>query len=137
LYFAVSCRGDVPYVPFVPSPPPINATFGHEAAIKIIAQLLVKTFRATDVLARLGGDEFLVIAVDADAARGLELRERLMAKIAARNAEPGHRFAVSVSIGLVQVDPAHPRTLTELISDADAAMYEHKRTRTGDRSTLL
>ena len=117
----------------------INDSFGHDAgdeAITLLAKLFVKTFRATDVLARLGGDEFLVLAVDADAARGVDLRSRLMAKIAARNEEPGHRFALAASIGLVQIDPANPRPLAELITDADAAMYELKRVRTRDRSTL-
>lgn len=117
----------------------INDSFGHDAgdeAIQQMAKLLVRTFRATDVLARLGGDEFLVLAVDADAARGAELRERVMSKIAARNAEPGHRFALGMSIGLVSIDPARPRPLSELISDADAAMYALKRSRLRDRTTL-
>ena len=118
----------------------INDSFGHDAgdeAITLLAKLLVKTFRATDVLARLGGDEFLVLAVDADAARGVDLRTRLMGKIAARNEEHGHRFALGVSIGLVHIDPSNPRPLAEVITDADAAMYALKRRRTRDRATLI
>jgi diguanylate cyclase (GGDEF)-like protein len=110
----------------------INDALGHEVGserLKQIAQILGKTFRETDVVGRLGGDEFIA-AGRADALDLHVAMARLEDTVAALNrADPGQRYPISFSLGLVVSPPASTETLDSLIERADAVMYEAKRTK--------
>ena len=59
-----------------------------------------------------------------------------MSKDAVRKANdiPGRSFALSLSAGVALFDPERPRTLDELIGEADRHMYEAKHAqRTSER----
>jgi GGDEF domain-containing protein len=47
------------------------------------------------------------------------------------NAGPQRKYTLSMSVGTVNYDPEHPASLDELISGADARMYEEKQGRHG------
>ncbi len=111
---------------------PINDRFGHEEgdrALKEIADLLLASFRDSDVIARLGGDEFCVLLSGASEKSVERPVRRLEAAIAARNAAPGQRYALAYSVGTVFFDPARHTSIEDLLRDADTRMYEQKQGR--------
>ncbi|HTU64007.1 MAG TPA: sensor domain-containing diguanylate cyclase, partial [Polyangiales bacterium] len=113
---------------------PINDTLGHEQgdhAIQETAQILKRTFRASDIVARLGGDEFVVLAIDANAERADAARQRTRAAVDAWNARGAAPFQLSLSLGTAQHEPGE--TIEDLLTRADAEMYQQKRARPGSR----
>jgi diguanylate cyclase (GGDEF)-like protein len=109
----------------------INDAFGHEAGSQSLmetAEVLRATFRETDVLGRIGGDEFAVAGQFSPAGISIAA-DRLRSASAAKSAEPGHKFALSFSIGYVTADERGHGSLKELLAGADSAMYTEKRRR--------
>ena len=108
----------------------INDTFGHAAgdqALVATAQLLQATFRQSDIIARLGGDEFAVLHICSSARCCETLQQRLEENLAAFNACSGQPFSLEFSIGFAFFDPEAPLSLEEMLTQADAAMYEVKK----------
>ena len=106
----------------------INDTFGHregDAALREIAELLRECFRESDILGRLGGDEFCVLLSQSSPAGDLLIRKRLGRLIDKSNERSRRAYALSVSVGAVDI--SEPCELEDQISRADALMYEHKR----------
>jgi diguanylate cyclase (GGDEF)-like protein len=107
----------------------INDNFGHregDYALQQIADLLRECFRDSDILGRLGGDEFCVLLSHTWQTGDL-VRKRLFQLIGRSNENSRRFYALSVSLGVVDV--AGPHKLAQQISRADALMYEHKRTK--------
>ena len=116
----------------------INDRLGHEAgdlALREVSELLrTGTFREADLVARLGGDEFAILATEITPIDGRTLAKRIDDVVRRANERPNRAFALSVSAGVALFDPDRPRTLDELISEADRHMYEAKHVqRTADR----
>ena len=117
----------------------INDRLGHEAgdrALRETADLLRSgTFRTADLIARFGGDEFAILATEISPVDGNRLVQRIDDVVRRANETPGRAYALSLSAGVALYDPDRPRTLDELIGEADRHMYEAKHTqRTNDRS---
>jgi two-component system cell cycle response regulator len=110
----------------------INDNLGHEwgdAALKEAATIMRATFRQRDVMARLGGDEYAVLALDLSQAGAKRLRDRLERNIQEHNERRGGPHTVAMSVGIIHRPPGDPRSLAELLTDADKLMYEEKRRR--------
>lgn len=108
----------------------INDTLGHhvgDRALMRVADLLRTAFRRSDIIARLGGDEFAVLAPEADGDTPETLMERVHAAFADFNdtSRDAYRLSASVGTALFQGDPAVG--MDDLLTEADAAMYEVKR----------
>jgi len=106
----------------------INDNFGHregDYALQQIAGLLRECFRESDVIARVGGDEFCVLLSDTADASDSQVRKRLFELIDKNNVRSKRCYALSVSLGVVEV--GGPYELERQIGRADALMYEHKR----------
>jgi two-component system, cell cycle response regulator len=106
----------------------INDNFGHregDYALQQIAGLLRECFREADIIGRLGGDEFCILLSQSGETGDLLVRKRLFQLIGRSNENSGRFYALSVSLGIVEV--AGPHDLEQQISRADALMYEHKR----------
>lgn len=106
----------------------VNDQHGHAAGdelIKAAADALRSSFRAADVIARLGGDEFVALLVDYfdDPSLAVGHLEKAVEEI---NATRGLAVPLSLAIGTAQFDPVWPVSLSTLVEQADAAMYEHK-----------
>lgn len=107
----------------------VNDQSGHasgDAVLTEVGKRLASTVRGTDVVARLGGDEFAVLAA------GTDEPERVALRILDALAEPvmvgGQWYSVRASVGVVVAGPdGSPLSSDELLSQADAAMYEAKR----------
>jgi diguanylate cyclase (GGDEF)-like protein/PAS domain S-box-containing protein len=119
----------------------INDSGGHKTgdrALVEIAFILKKSFREADIVGRLGGDEFSVLAMETN--RPLEaeaLVQRLRQKLDHFNARSAAEagFGLSVSVGVFSREPDQPVTIEEMLSRADALMYEEKRSRKADGTT--
>lgn len=110
----------------------INDTFGHVAgdtAITHFARILTETFRDSDVIGRMGGDEFVALIIDATESDLASMQERLHSNVQAHNLQAGQGYALSLSLGSIQVDQNSTITMEALLSEADAAMYKHKQSR--------
>ncbi|HSW42399.1 MAG TPA: EAL domain-containing protein [Patescibacteria group bacterium] len=106
----------------------VNDTAGHGAGDDLLAAVAGRIrgqLRDTDLAARLGGDEFGVILAGVDAEAASAVAHRLLASIQEPIAIEGRNVRVVASIGLV--DGSRPDAVaTELLRDADIAMYEAK-----------
>jgi diguanylate cyclase (GGDEF)-like protein len=110
----------------------INNTFGHtegDIALTHFARILTETFRDSDVLARLGGDEFTVLTIDATESGVSTIHARLQSNVDAYNLVSVRGYSLSFSLGVILVDLNSTFTVDALLTQADAAMYTHKRNR--------
>ena len=107
----------------------INDRLGHEegdGALVEAADLLRDVFRDSDIIARIGGDEFVVLAIDIAEGKAATLARRLRDRVQARNAAAGNAYPLTFSVGLCRYDPERPRSLQELLTEADRQMYREK-----------
>lgn len=107
----------------------INDTFGHQegdCALKDTAHVLQDCFRESDIVARIGGDEFALYVAEADVER---VAVRIQERLAELTAMPGRRYRLSFSIGFVAGNAAKHLDVESLLQQADALMYEEKRTK--------
>ena len=107
----------------------INDTFGHregDSALVRTARALDRTFRDSDIVARLSGDEFAILALEASSGDQAAILRRLEEQLAFVSAEE-NRYKLSLSVGMVRFDPKNAVVLSDLLSEADRAMYAEKR----------
>jgi diguanylate cyclase (GGDEF)-like protein/PAS domain S-box-containing protein len=108
----------------------VNDTLGHGAGdelIRNVAQLLADRLRTSDVVARLGGDEFAVLLHEVDAATAQQVAVDVLTAIRHHTAFiAGQRISMTVSIGVALLEDDVVEA-SQLIADADLAMYEAKR----------
>lgn len=109
----------------------VNDHFGHEAGDWLIlgtAEAMRRTFREDDILARLGGDEFVAfVPACEDGHRLIERLNRHAANFAEENDLP---YPLIFSVGLAYSSwQESDRSLNELVSQADQAMYANKQRR--------
>ena len=110
----------------------INDTLGHhvgDRALMCVADTLRDTFRRSDIVARMSGDEFAVLAFETSEEDAEALVQRLRTEFTELNETTKERFKISVSIGLARNDGDIALRLDELLRQADAAMYEEKRSK--------
>lgn len=109
-----------------------NDNFGHPAGdevLRLLARVLEKTTRDTDMVARYGGEEFVAVLPNTDAAGALRWAERFRDAVAATE-WPCRRM--TVSIGASTSDPSIKGTQADsgdppgLIAEADRALYKSK-----------
>jgi diguanylate cyclase (GGDEF)-like protein/PAS domain S-box-containing protein len=111
----------------------INDTAGHRVGDQLlcaIAARLRATLRETDTIGRLGGDEFVVLCENVASD---EQVEAVVVHLQKAFADPvtidGHEIWVSASFGISWATP--DASVAELLSQADAAMYEAKERQRG------
>lgn len=118
----------------------INDSYGHavgDQVIQLVTQSIQTVLRATDTVSRHGGDEFLILLTDI--ATGSQA-EQVASKIqqALRNIPriADQIIPISASIGIA-ISPENGTTETELINQADTAMYIAKQNGGGYRRAVL
>ena len=108
----------------------INDSFGHRAGDKVLqraADAIGNLVRINELFARLGGDEFAIIAPGADQHGACRLAERIVQSLTTLSFEfEGRRIGLTCSLGIALL-PEHASSSEELVSRADAAMYQAKR----------
>jgi len=107
----------------------VNDSLGHAAGDELlvtVAERMRASLRSTDVAARLGGDEFGVLLFDIPSVSfARTVATRLLASLQEPLTVAGQPVTVGASIGIA-VDTEAMRTVDELLSDADVAMYQAK-----------
>jgi diguanylate cyclase (GGDEF)-like protein len=113
----------------------VNDAHGHatgDSVLRIAAQRILGSIRASDVAARLGGDEFAVLLAAASVEQAWVVAQSLVGVLA--EGYPGVTASVSASVGIA-VFPQSGVNAAELMVQADAALYEAKRQ--GKRRAVL
>ena len=108
----------------------INDTWGHaegDRALCEVGKILKNTFRESDIIARIGGDEFVMLAVETPQSNAKIIKDHLQAHLDTYNAKEDMPYNLSLSLGIVRFDPLAPATIDELLTQADAVMYEQKK----------
>ena len=106
----------------------INDSRGHETGdhvLRVVADRLTGACRESDLVARLAGDEFVVFSAQLSAADSVRLARRFVERIDQPIDTGRGPVRVSGSCGFVELRPG--RTATQVIEEADAAMYRAKR----------
>ena len=108
----------------------INDSLGHHYGDKLlqgVADRLTGCLRAEDTVARLGGDEFVVLLGEFTAPSVVSgIAQKLLETMAAPIVIEGQQQSVSVSVG-ISIYPDDGKSLRELMSNADSAMYHAKK----------
>ncbi len=108
----------------------INDTLGHhigDALLCVISQRLQDSVRESDTVSRHGGDEFACLLTELPTQQeATRIAETIFQTLQHPITVDDHKLNVTASIGIA-VYPDHGLQLKELMSCADAAMYEAKR----------
>jgi diguanylate cyclase len=106
----------------------VNDSLGHGAGDRLLREVAARLrscLREHDTVGRLGGDEFAILAEDTDLATARLLAERVLANLGAPFPMVGGQVTIRASIGIA-VDEDHALDETQLLRNADIAMYAAK-----------
>ena len=107
----------------------VNDTLGHEAGDRLLVEMtprLRAALRPGDTVGRFGGDEFVVLCEDlCSEEAAIAIAERIALACSRPVTLGAHQHLVTMSAGVVVV-AGGSSTATELLRDADAAMYRAK-----------
>ena len=107
----------------------INDTMGHEMGdvlLQQVGQRLLGYVRDSDTVARLGGDEFIITLSDLhDIDAVTDVANKIRADLAQPFRLGGELAYISASIGIT-LYPRDARSASELLRNADQAMYQSK-----------
>lgn len=112
----------------------INDARGHDVGDAVlcgVAARLKDMVRHEDTVARMGGDEFVVLLASVGKTRDvalhatMQIAEQLRASLARPLMANGHAYMAGGSVGVTLLDTDN-RTTTEVLHDADTAMYQSK-----------
>ncbi len=108
----------------------INDTYGHlfgDFVLKESAKILKNGFRTIDLVARYGGEEFAVVLLNTTKSKSLDSIKRIIQNLSNFNFQKDNiEEKMTISAGLAEF-PSNGKTISELISFADKAMYKVKR----------
>src|SRR4051794_16908408 len=110
----------------------VNDTLGHvvgDLLLVEVAQRLRDCVRDDDVVARLGGDEFAFLLRDISAGIGEDTAERIAAAL--RRPLVIHDIALDVEASVGITTATQGQDVTDLVRDADVAMYIAKENHLG------
>jgi diguanylate cyclase (GGDEF)-like protein/PAS domain S-box-containing protein len=105
----------------------INDSLGHECGNQLlttVGERLTRALRVSDSVGRLGGDEFAALCEVDDPADAMAIAEHIATAVEAPVDLDSGQVVVSASIGIAL--SGETTTATELLENADAAMYRAK-----------
>jgi diguanylate cyclase (GGDEF)-like protein len=105
----------------------INDNFGHLAGDRVLAGIagaLRENCREDDILGRYGGEEFCAVFPGLSQVEANRIGERLVQAVRGRSFDHGQ--PVTISVGLVVLQPGQNQTWDALVHQADIALYRAK-----------
>ena len=108
----------------------VNDSYGHAVGDQLlqgVSAILRTTLRESDVIGRIGGDEFAVLAMRSKGLGERRLLARIEAGVRGFRLKEFRRLRLSVSMGLVGIDPQKYQQLDDFLAHADFLMYQQKR----------
>lgn len=109
----------------------VNDNFGHLVGDSVIvntAKLICSTFRQTDIVGRVGGDEFLVLLKNIQRISQISDRARLLLEnLSFTHSEGDKSLKITASIGVAIWQSGLGCSFSQLMSEADSALYKAKR----------
>jgi diguanylate cyclase (GGDEF)-like protein len=109
----------------------INDSRGHAVGDQVlthVADLFRAQLRPSDFIGRIGGDEFAAVLpnISADEAQLVIFRLLEALRTEAIVVEHGRAVRVTASAGMAFLDPVAPQSASDLLVEADVAMYQAK-----------
>jgi len=109
----------------------VNDAHGHlqgDRVLKEISRYIIKSIRQVDFAARYGGEEFAIILPAVSMQGALMVAERLRKGVEKRkfqsdSDEPLH---ITISLGVTEFDPEANYAPSEIVREADRALYQSK-----------
>ena len=105
----------------------INDTYGHQAGDKVLIETASRIkihVRPYDHFARYGGEEFIILVVDSDEKRVVDIAERLRLSLCESAFNFGDlSLPVSASFGVARVEDFD---IEKAVKNADVALYQAK-----------
>lgn len=115
----------------------VNNRLGHlrgDKVLSVVAQRLKEKVRSVDRVIRYGGDEFVILMPETDGVLG-QVAQRLKEKILQIPHELDlDGLTVGLSIGIYTRYPHDPRSLEQILEEADRRMYADKRVAHGGKA---
>jgi len=110
----------------------INDTYGHLAGnliLKEFAHIVKENVRNIDVVGRYGGEEFLIILPEAGIEEAKVVAERIRKKLSQKDIKvPNSSDVIKIKFSAgIACFPYNGKTINELISVADNALYQAKK----------
>lgn len=107
----------------------INDSLGHDVGdqlLQAISNMLVSSFRETDLVTRLGGDEFVIFYDQVnDINEILPVINRIIENTKKPFVLAGRKLVITISVGIVMSSMEYENA-EDIIRDADIAMYKSK-----------
>ena len=108
---------------------PVNDSLGHPVGDQVLTEMasrLETCVRREDTLARLGGDEFVILLEEIHhLSEAKDCAARVQKVLSSPMTLNSHTVMMKASIGIVLSSP-HYQQSTQLLRDADIAMYQAK-----------
>ena len=104
----------------------INDTQGHlvgDEVLRSLGAVLRSTLRSGDLACRWGGEEFLLVLPLTGTAGALAVAQKVVERVSASALELPVPITISAGVAAY---PAHGRTVNELLTNADQALYAAK-----------
>jgi diguanylate cyclase (GGDEF) domain len=108
----------------------VNDTCGHAVGDDLLVQVsrrLTATAPRQATLARLGGDEFVMLVAGADRDTATRTAERVVDSLREPYVADTQQLRISASVGALVIAGDRAISSTELLRNADAALYEAKK----------
>lgn len=108
----------------------VNDTYGHlagDAALRLVAEILLQNKRFYDVAARFAGDEFVILMENSGLSEARDVAERIRSAVeSASLVFKEQEILLTVSIGIAVINPQIVMTGEEILHEADMALYQAK-----------
>jgi diguanylate cyclase (GGDEF)-like protein len=107
----------------------VNDDYGHQVGDEVllrIGEMVLNSIRKADSPARYGGEEIAIIFPETSIIQATVMADRLREDVRQRFAASGP--TITVSIGVSCIHEPDTTTASELVRQADKALYEAKRT---------
>jgi diguanylate cyclase (GGDEF)-like protein len=107
----------------------VNDSYGHKAGdalLRLVGRTISRSLRTSDLVARVGGDEFCVLLPESGEKAAARAANRIFDRLNAKMVD--ENYPTTFSFGVVSYVHGYPKSVDEMIQEADMVMYEVKKT---------